>query len=597
MAKLLNRNWRLKNYSGKSAIILFCFILIVLSLQGCAYRLGATAFSIKDKWKVPESEVCTKMEDRTIYMQDTIDTIEGQVLKEPSEYDGTLIVSLFAKSTNKNMSWSPYRCKSEYVWKPTGQYFYDPVEVGLYSTLINYRNTANRENKSIADWAFLITGWPFALVDHLTFGLWGVSFGPVLDAMVPSWENEIYETIEFAESDKACLSGPITLLSLAGPYLCTFHSDVVGFDSIIDRPTRRWSSLLLTEPFETYIKEGEMEIDAIEEVSEPIEGTLTGVFDAGKSSGRPFSTDLDFDAYGPLVVNLNILGLQDSKPHELKIFAPNNLEEPLTTLNFGWSGKWNTNISLRPEQGQRSICAYESHELADNQEDCIIILGGRRWKRASERIAVIGQEEDLYKVVIPEGSSLDYDTILYGYIRQDSSVVEEIRLHDYELERWLSFLNSFRDIKDVEDEKLRDTFIWTLFEALDKSVALPLLNPNESIIDFIKRDGHLPVRNDSPLFHHTLNEFKDETKVPLCELKRILNWLDDSKQILTIMQNESMRPVIHERNYQDTACPSAKDIPVIEKIEGVPTSTGISRDYVQIIQGEKVYWIPKTYMP
>jgi len=200
-------------------------------------------------------------------------------------------------------------------------------------------------------------------------------------------------------------------------------------------------------------------------------------------------------------------------------------------------------------------------------------------------------------VVIPEGSSIDYDTILYGYIRQDSSVVEEMRLYDHELDRWLLFLNSFRDIKDVDDEKLRDTFLWTLFEALDRTVALPLLNPNEKIADFIEREGRLSVRIDSPLFSYSLNDLKDETKVPLCALKRLLTWIEDSKQLLTIMQMENMKPVIRARSHEETACETAKNIPSFEQIEAVQVDAKPHRAYVQLVKGEKIYWIPKNYLP
>ncbi|MCP4701483.1 MAG: VWA domain-containing protein [Gammaproteobacteria bacterium] len=159
----------------------------------------------------------------------------------------------------------------------------------------------------------------------------------------------------------------------------------------------------------------------------------------------------------------------------------------------------------------------------------------------------------------------------------------------------------------TKSEEMRKTFVHALQKSLENVIKKPRYSevcPRQqgnapkkcSLKNYLKRYGHLPVRQDSPLFRYTLDELMDKNKVPECELQRLVRWIRNSYEILSIVET-NRRPKFKRRK-QPPGCPSGNDIPYIQPNSLNPVLfKKASMKYGQVQGGVKLYWVPSEYLP
>lgn len=326
----------IRTYCNKTFFMAFLVCLIsVIVMQGCAYRFGAKAFSLKEKIEEPGSEQCTEIEDKTREKTVPLKSIKVKVIKEPSDIDPSLTLSLTRHIINKRMIKKTYDCERKLLWKPKGDYIYDPVEMGFYSTLLTYRTTAQRQEKTLADWIFLSTGWIFAGIDYFTFGIWGVTGGPIIDILIPAWENEQFKTLHFTEKSNFCKMGPITFFALgAGLPVCLFMSDTEGVNNVTEDYTQRFFHPLFSSDKERYRKKTEWELVNIEEKSVPLSGPMI----ARLALQDSLPIDFHVSNEGVATINLESFSTQIKGPMNVQIFTNRKEKTPLSEVTFNWTG-------------------------------------------------------------------------------------------------------------------------------------------------------------------------------------------------------------------------------------------------------------------
>jgi len=99
------------------------------------------------------------------------------------------------------------------------------------------------------------------------------------------------------------------------------------------------------------------------------------------------------------------------------LLADNYLLDDSTSM-IGWINKsngfiWDTAYGLRPREDlkypkghtkvgqERAICIYPSLSDAKAEQNCKPLLGGDRWYSYSDRVPVLGREENFYRVIVP----------------------------------------------------------------------------------------------------------------------------------------------------------------------------------------------------
>jgi hypothetical protein len=89
-----------------------------------------------------------------------------------------------------------HKCKGVIVDCPTGSYFYDPIEFGWLGTIARMEKM-----RSDKDWVLFSLMFPFGILDTVTLGLYGLTIGPLLDALIPFPETDPEVISEYEEAD------------------------------------------------------------------------------------------------------------------------------------------------------------------------------------------------------------------------------------------------------------------------------------------------------------------------------------------------------------------------------------------------------------
>jgi hypothetical protein len=198
-----------------------------------------------------------------------------------------------------------------------------------------------------------------------------------------------------------------------------------------------------------------------------------------------------------------------------------------------------------------------------------------------------------------------HETIIEGYIpipeENDKSkdVQEDVYLKFEDLDDWRDILRGIVYSSTSEPGQLRSKFITGLQRSLEKVVNKPLYDHvGGPLEDYLIRQGGLPVRDTSPLFSYSINELKDPVTVPDCELGRLLVWIHNVSQMLSIVANGTMRPVFNEKPFTGS-CPKGENIPFIEgDIDQEDLVRGsIHHRYDHAFHKARIYWVPKEYLP
>jgi hypothetical protein len=193
-----------------------------------------------------------------------------------------------------------------------------------------------------------------------------------------------------------------------------------------------------------------------------------------------------------------------------------------------------------------------------------------------------------------------YETILEGYIPVSEDVAEDIMLTSNDFNQWLLLLNTIGLLVNAGSTELREMLADGLVTSLEKIVREPLYEATgESMEQYLKRRGGLPVRQQSPLFQYSLDQLKSPDLVPNCELNLLSKWIYYVTQILGIVRDGNRRPMFQVQSY-DGRCssPTVKKIPVLSE-DPKPANIGKNPKmrYDHAFQKAHIYWVPEEYLP
>lgn len=192
-----------------------------------------------------------------------------------------------------------------------------------------------------------------------------------------------------------------------------------------------------------------------------------------------------------------------------------------------------------------------------------------------------------------------YDTIIEGYIPVSNDIVEDVWLKSDDLDKWISILRNFDSnyLSTLSGTELRQTFVYAMKEGLQNVIMKPLYDDTgETLREYLRRKGGLPVSDTSPLFGYSIADLEDPDSVPQCEINRLTTWVNNSKQMLNIIYHGDLRPVFTEIPYPGE-CPTGAKIPFIDgDIQSAPLGAPDMR-YNHSFQKANIYWVPKEFLP
>lgn len=277
----------------------------------------------------------------------------------------------------------------------------------------------------------------------------------------------------------------------------------------------------------------------------------------------------------------------------------------------GWADKqhgvlWDSGYGVRPADGEQ-VCAYSSPDnaLQADKSGCVPVPGGAEWLRSDLRMPVLDRlEQDgrvVYHVLLTLPDKNVEPPLLEAYIPASPNVEEELWLTGNDLDTWISFLREFEALGDVyaiEPEELRETFVFTLTDALENVFRRSLRERTGiPLSEYLQHERGLTARYDSPVFRYSIEDLMDAETVPDCEIPRLVVWLQQTRHLLSIVYHGDQRPV-YTREPFPGECPAGQQIPYISgDIRSAPLGDDPAMRYDHSFQKARAYWVPKEYMP
>nr|VFK30405.1 MAG: hypothetical protein BECKMB1821G_GA0114241_106410 [Candidatus Kentron sp. MB]VFK34362.1 MAG: hypothetical protein BECKMB1821I_GA0114274_106910 [Candidatus Kentron sp. MB]VFK76679.1 MAG: hypothetical protein BECKMB1821H_GA0114242_10689 [Candidatus Kentron sp. MB] len=209
------------------------------------------------------------------------------------------------------------------------------------------------------------------------------------------------------------------------------------------------------------------------------------------------------------------------------------------------------------------------------------------------------------KVLKDQYDNRVYDTVTQGYIPISDDFVEEVWLTAEELRNWKDdILAGFGDVLQYREDEIREKFVGTLISSLQQVIKKPpFQETGETAAEYTQRQGGLPVRENSPLLDYSWEEYRDKTKVPICEISRLASWGYHVQKILSIVYDGRMRPVFDKAKYSRGICvglsQKGKRIPWIKDApRGEPLCPDDKRcRYDHPVLGRTIFWVPQEFLP
>nr|CRH04240.1 Conserved exported protein of unknown function [Candidatus Magnetococcus massalia] len=224
-----------------------------------------------------------------------------------------------------------------------------------------------------------------------------------------------------------------------------------------------------------------------------------------------------------------------------------------------------------------------------------------------------------------------YDTTLTGYIEADESVVEELWVSSSALSSWIRILSGFEGYFELPEPQLRKALISAMILGLQQEIRRPPIDVSgETPAQYAQRRGGLPVRRHSPLLSYNVNALSAENvkrdrkgrllvvdpegglikdargmmipAVPICELRRLALWAIKSKEMLEIIERDTIKPMYEGGQYNNQRCPDATaNGRALVRISGPIKSEalGPTKEYRfgHSFGGRRGYWIPQEFLP
>ncbi len=269
-----------------------------------------------------------------------------------------------------------------------------------------------------------------------------------------------------------------------------------------------------------------------------------------------------------------------------------------------------SNISNLYERILQGIKQFANTQVIN--ELVLDLRGGTALKAAIGRLK--GSEKynnipGLFWDLVEQGSCVElgkqcqeriYDTVVDGYIPVSEELTEDIWLTADDVDTFTSLLRAFDPdrLATLSGTELRRTFVETMKESLENVIRKPLYeDTGESIREYLKRKGGLPVSDTSPLFGYSIDDLEDPDAVPDCEIIRLVGWVTNAKRMLNILYQGTLRPAYKLEKFGGE-CPTGDEIPYIsEDIQAVPLGKNPEMRYNHSFQKANVYWVPKEYLP
>ncbi|OSM06986.1 hypothetical protein MAIT1_00116 [Magnetofaba australis IT-1] len=224
-----------------------------------------------------------------------------------------------------------------------------------------------------------------------------------------------------------------------------------------------------------------------------------------------------------------------------------------------------------------------------------------------------------------------YDTTLTGYIEANDKIVEELWISSSGLASWIRILSGFEGYFELPEPQLRRALISAMILGLQQEIRRPPIDVSgETPAEYAQRRGGLPVRWHSPLLSYNVNALSakkvsraddgslmvlgDDGKVmtdrhgkpiqaaPVCELRRLALWAVKSKEMLEIVERDTVRPQYQASGYNSRRCPDATPNGhalqrIAGEVQAVPLGPTPDYRFGHAFGGRRGYWVPQEYLP
>ena len=190
-----------------------------------------------------------------------------------------------------------------------------------------------------------------------------------------------------------------------------------------------------------------------------------------------------------------------------------------------------------------------------------------------------------------------------GYTLTSEPWVQELWINSTDLDRWIALLRQLIELIDQMGTRLseqKDRFAELLGEKVQQMVGQPpIKDSGQSLEDYVKRKGGLPVRSFSPLLQYELHEIRT---MESCELRRLSSWIRSTRDILGQIRAEgTLRVNAVQEDYPTEQCPSISDkgkrIRRVDLKQPSKLGEDDSYRYDHALRGTTIYWIPEEFFP
>lgn len=194
-----------------------------------------------------------------------------------------------------------------------------------------------------------------------------------------------------------------------------------------------------------------------------------------------------------------------------------------------------------------------------------------------------------------------YDGIFDLYVPKSEVPVLDAWMRTDELEDWLSLLRTVMRASLSSSSERRNAFGQTIRNSLSSVLRLPSpTDMDESVQEYMQRGGFLPGPLKTPLLNYTFDDLTNPESIPVCEIDRLLQWLDASQSMLELARNNELSSyeVVESQNCPRLSPQGAH----LKMFSGRPTPVAPGPD-TRVYRlrhddlGEQIYWIPHQYLP
>jgi hypothetical protein len=284
-----------------------------------------------------------------------------------------------------------------------------------------------------------------------------------------------------------------------------------------------------------------------------------------------------------------------------------NLASSATRL-LGWlpdgdAYVWSTGLGLRSSATVDHICAYGSREELASGSGCIEIPGGLRWLALSERLLVVGFDGDVYEVIFPE-----FRGVRRAFVRQSADVVPEVLLTRDGLQKLIHVLEAFKTFAvAAHGIQGRARLVNVLLVTIGSVLQVDFDDGQIPLARMLELAAGLPLGGRSKLMQYSVDELRDASRVPACEIDYLAAYAARKHDVLNIvLQGEGrLLAQFSESRWPEGTCPNlsekGRNIPFIEgavrprAIGNAGETTAYSMMHTR--GNESFFWIPVSYLP